>query len=800
MSHVSVGNYLYVDDCMLQQGTSTTYTPSHPVEIQTVFDETAQPGHVYFTTDTPAVALRAYNSTAGTLMRTINYRIYDSLNRPISATGTISATVRTKVVTATSGTSADTLSLAVGTLTGAFHYSYWQDGENGTMREGGFSVIPPTTTSADASSSFGTQPNYTAYQTLANRRNGFKWFRTLSPAGGLSRWCLVEPVDNTFVYQDAEFDAAQSRGITTLFNLGYQPPGWAVLPTPTADQCNAVGGLFNTSASGSWEDYVTKFVTHYRAHVGGTDPLYYEIWNEPFAIYRVAYPEILYRAILAIEAADVNARIVCMGGLQKPEFLDEVINKIKMDHGGFDIATHCYAYSVHIYPQGIDPAEFTPYIGSGGGGLPQIWNTESGYKSLGPFTSAYANWTSQGTQIFPFQDAFRFYEEFAAGAPTFFASEYARELAAGFAVYQQYDARQQARPNTFEHAFSIMNTDINFHTKGTALSMMRDVIDHTTGHANVSMDDNSQFFPFTTMGDPVAVMYSTDHHPRTIALSGVHNDYALIDMMGNQVAFTGTTIPYGRIPNILYGIGLSEATLASRLGAGAIATSSDTTKPYVTIDYAPIGTTPYTTQQLRWHAIDDQSWPNYGEFVDPQGGADPSAPEAPAPEAITYSYKLAPRDSSFSAYSPSSFINATGLNGSYTLTVRAKDEAGNISDDVVWSFNVGGGSPATIVTQPMNISVTEGARATFTVVAAGSPAPTYQWYKNAVSIMGATSASYTTPPTVLADSGGLYSVVVANDFGSQTSVQALLNVIATPPVDGIAGSARRALRNAGSVR
>ena len=60
------------------------------------------------------------------------------------------------------------------------------------------------------------------------------------------------------------------------------------------------------------------------------------------------------------------------------------------------------------------------------------------------------------------------------------------------------------------------------------------------------------------------------------------------------------------------------------------------------------------------------------------------------------------------------------------------------------------------------------AAATFSVTAPGNPLD-YQWNRNGTAIPGATAASYTTPATVAADQGALFSVVVANSAGSATS-------------------------------
>src|SRR6266699_145399 len=85
-----------------------------------------------------------------------------------------------------------------------------------------------------------------------------------------------------------------------------------------------------------------------------------------------------------------------------------------------------------------------------------------------------------------------------------------------------------------------------------------------------------------------------------------------------------------------------------------------------------------------------------------------------------------------------------------------------------------------IGTEPTSQTVTAGQPASFSVVATGTAPLTYQWKKNNVAIAGATSASYTTPATTLADSGSLFSVVVTNAAGSATSNNATLTVNAAP--------------------
>jgi len=102
----------------------------------------------------------------------------------------------------------------------------------------------------------------------------------------------------------------------------------------------------------------------------------------------------------------------------------------------------------------------------------------------------------------------------------------------------------------------------------------------------------------------------------------------------------------------------------------------------------------------------------------------------------------------------------------------------------------GGGEPApvsvvapTITSQPASVVVSAGQTATFSITANGTAPLAYQWRRNGTTIAGATASSYTTPPTVAADNGAQFSVLVTNSAGSATSNSALLTVSAesVPP-------------------
>jgi Pectinesterase/Bacterial Ig-like domain/Immunoglobulin domain len=86
-----------------------------------------------------------------------------------------------------------------------------------------------------------------------------------------------------------------------------------------------------------------------------------------------------------------------------------------------------------------------------------------------------------------------------------------------------------------------------------------------------------------------------------------------------------------------------------------------------------------------------------------------------------------------------------------------------------------------ILTNPVSQSVSGGGTATFTVVATGIAAPTYQWLDDGSPISGQTNSSLTILDAN-ANDAGLYSVIVSNGAGVVTSSSATLMVSNTAPV------------------
>lgn len=85
-----------------------------------------------------------------------------------------------------------------------------------------------------------------------------------------------------------------------------------------------------------------------------------------------------------------------------------------------------------------------------------------------------------------------------------------------------------------------------------------------------------------------------------------------------------------------------------------------------------------------------------------------------------------------------------------------------------------------ITTSPANTLVQVGQTATFSVVATGLSALSYQWKFNGVNV-GSNVASYARSNCQLVDSGGAVTVVVTDNSGSKVSSTAILTVVSPPP-------------------
>jgi pectate lyase len=115
---------------------------------------------------------------------------------------------------------------------------------------------------------------------------------------------------------------------------------------------------------------------------------------------------------------------------------------------------------------------------------------------------------------------------------------------------------------------------------------------------------------------------------------------------------------------------------------------------------------------------------------------------------------------------------------SATATNTANDILAIDNAQVTFTAAAGNSAPA-ITTEPADLTVSAGETATFTAVASGNPAPTYQWRLDTVDLPGETSASLVLTNVQASQTGGGYSVVATNSVSSATSRTAVLTVSAS---------------------
>ena len=127
------------------------------------------------------------------------------------------------------------------------------------------------------------------------------------------------------------------------------------------------------------------------------------------------------------------------------------------------------------------------------------------------------------------------------------------------------------------------------------------------------------------------------------------------------------------------------------------------------------------------------------------------------------------------ATSSSLILRAVTTSDFANYTVVATNSVGSVTSDTV--SLVLAATPI-IVAQPVGLSVAQGANATFTVKASGSPAPTFQWKKNGKNINGATAATLTLSSVSSTDAAD-YTVEASNSIGWLASNRATLVVKAS---------------------
>ena len=639
-----VGNTnVYLDAIQLEEGDLSPFKPALDVEIGFLRDK---PGRMLYEDQNPALNVVASNSSTQTSLVTLVYEVYDIYNRKVTAG-------EKQLSVAASSRLVDPLVLPV--KRGIFRVVAWLKDRPRTLEEVTYAVIPqPRVLGLDQLSMIGVHPNLMPYQLALHQRMGIKWGRALSPES-IFRWSLVEKVEGQITWFDDKVNNAAPYGMTIMGTIGnnFEWPTWA-----------NTNGLPNLD---KWESFVDRLVTHYKDRVK-----YWEIWNE--SIYDFTpqfYTELLKRAAIAIRRADPSAKIVGMGGVYDKNWVIQIMNLL-----GANWKQSLDIISTHLYPSGTDPSggeaegravafkrEVIDRYGV------EVWNTETGVWDEGFYKGVNSSFGEPGEPMSPASDS----SSYVSGC--YYEAErlmdnFVHCVGNGLTKYFYYDSRIYATPGYQRSHPTMLDYDDSIRAKGIVYSIAANFLDGSRGLGGLYTNTTTYAYLFDRGGKGTVVVWSKDKLNHSLRLTAA--DWRAFDMVGNEMAFTNSTILFGRTPVYIQSASLSLAAMRSAFQAGVISSRADTLPPSLSIDEFPTGPTAAKKIPLSWLGIDETSVPSGNDQ-----------------DAVTYSYLLEGRDANWSDWTPATRLTLVSLPvGSYTFRVRARDAAGNISAIVSRSFTV----------------------------------------------------------------------------------------------------------------
>jgi len=286
-----------------------------------------------------------------------------------------------------------------------------------------------------------------------------------------------------------------------------------------------------------------------------------------------------------------------------------------------------------------------------------------------------------------------------------------------------------------------------------------------------SVDDPTVFVTTTAViSGPVIMTQPVSQHACTgsgISLSVSASYAASYQWSLNGTAIPGATSSTYTVPSAAAG-NAGTYTVAVINGVGTVTSSVAIVGVGSSITSNPASLSLHPTQTATFSVSADGPSPvTYQWFQIPSGGTTGVAISgATSPNYTTPPVDLTFNGDKYYATATDSCAGSPLTSTSATLTVTA-----------------GGVSP-TIVTQPVGQTVTAGGTTSFTVVASGTPALTYQWFRipagqtTGTAIGGATGATYNVPAsaTALANDQDQYYAIVTNGFGQAITEHATLAV------------------------
>ncbi len=642
---------VWIDEVQLAEGDRTDFVPHEPLEVGLLCDKVS---NIFLEDEKIAATLLAHNGASEAYSGSIHYEIYDHLNRKAKA-GSVPATVKP------GQTWRRELDMGTGGR-GAFRVVLWADGQTGAEEEVAYSVVPrPRVEGPDPSSMIGVHASPSDSVLAAMSRLGVKWHRSLSPTWWM-RWEVVEREKGRYVWPDSEVRKTASHGFEILGCI----QGWA--PWAQKDGKKDLD---------EWEKYVFAVVTHYKDVVK-----HWEVRNEPlFEFTPVEYADVLHRAARSIRKADPKAKIVGMGGSWSCAWCLEVLKAL-----GDDPWRCLDLVSCHLYPPSTEPIDpehvphfyqFRDQIIAAHG--KEVWNTETGTWCMGLYKGANSNFRYVGQPLVPDHPDSRRYYLGANNEAERTARNFLDSIGNGQSRYFYYDARLPMGPDYYKTHCTLLENDDTLRPKGVAYAVLAWLFDHSVGLGPIALDPNVYAYVFDRGGTGIVGLWAADHRNRALTLGLDPSQFRVYDLMGNEIKTRGAAVPFGRTPIYIEArAGLTVERLKMAFANAKLAPSPDTTPPCLSISEAPRGQTDGRAVRIRYFAADDTSGPGFAGA----GG-------------VLYSFRLVGRDKDWSAWNERELTFYRNLPpGEYRFEVKAKDEAGNVSETVSRGFSVASEPPA----------------------------------------------------------------------------------------------------------
>jgi hypothetical protein len=658
-----------VDAVQLEAGTNATpYAPIAPIEIGI---DTTDDSNCLFAGDSKVYRLLYRNEGIATTVRGETL-VSSYLNNLYQSTPIVQF-----LPAATNTTANVTLPAKTGymNVTARLYQNNVEDEEHLT-------VFPYAKSySANTNAILGTHPHASTNHVLHDRKIGFGFGRSSSPAVQL-RWSLMQlSKDGPIIFDDSSVNQLSTNGLICIgqLNSGYLVDGhW-----PTW-QTNADGSAYFPG----YTNWVSQCVSRY------TNIIYWETLNEPqtypstligytspndpnFRTDHTNLARIMGMTAKAIKDARANTYVIGMGGLNDGTYAKTVWNDLSPTEQGLINGVSC-----HIYPQ--DPSsdpnaqEHDIHVASNRTwaqefrGIRDIWNTESGAYNISPGKGLQAMlqgnfdlYSSPSSESLRNEKIHRV--QYAVNR---IMNPVLRGLGQGFSKYIFYwtkywnDGAVAANP-TDPGAIDFTDSPAPLLSAVLMVNWMGGVgLGEITGTAAPATTLDA--YCFTNQLGSVVAIWNNDRKIRTFTLTNT-TGIGICDIMGNQIATNINVFTITRDPQYLVSSTLTIAQLSNDVKQATIsAPLPDTLPPVVSFDIVPSGLWNGDTNEfmIKWSVLDRDECNWYA---------------APNIDMIQTKYKF--DSDAYSSYDARTHVFISGLAaGNHTLYVTAKDTNSNTAE------------------------------------------------------------------------------------------------------------------------